>query len=58
MGRPVGDDGFMHIVGNFSGVKLARKIMGCEWMTRDELKEAIPPAYSQFIAEQFLAHAH
>ena len=27
---------------------------GCEWMERRELSQAIPPAYSEFIAHQFL----
>lgn len=49
MGRPVQDGEFMHVVGNFSGVKLAREVMGIDWMVRDELREAIPPAYSEFI---------
>lgn len=29
-----------------------RAAMGISWMTRDELTEAIPPAYSRFLAEQ------
>jgi DNA (cytosine-5)-methyltransferase 1 len=49
MGRPVRDGEFMHVVGNFSGVALARKAMGIDWMVRDELREAIPPAYTEFI---------
>jgi len=28
--------------------------MGIDWMTWDELREAIPPAYTRFIGEQFL----
>lgn len=54
MGRPVLNGNFMHVVGNFSGVQRARDSMGIQWMTRDELREAIPPAYSQYLAEQFL----
>jgi DNA (cytosine-5)-methyltransferase 1 len=33
----------------------ARSAMGIDWMNRDELSEAIPPAYSAFIGEQVLA---
>lgn len=33
----------------------ARKVMGIDWMTRPELSQAIPPAYSHFIASAFLA---
>lgn len=35
-------------------VALKREVMGCPWMDRAELSQAIPPAYSQFIAEAFL----
>jgi DNA (cytosine-5)-methyltransferase 1 len=32
-----------------------RAAMGIDWMNRDELSQAIPPAYTQFIGEQLLA---
>jgi DNA (cytosine-5)-methyltransferase 1 len=32
-----------------------REAMGIDWMNRDELSEAIPPAYTRFIGEQLLA---
>jgi DNA (cytosine-5)-methyltransferase 1 len=54
MGRPVGPGEFMHIVGNFSNVPLARVVMGMPWATRDGLREAIPPAYTLHIARQYL----
>lgn len=43
MGRPPVDGEFMHVVGNFSGVAQAKKAMGISWMTRDGLRESIPP---------------
>ena len=55
MGRPVGENENIHIVGNFSNVPLAREIMGCDWMSRRGLSEAIPPAYTRWIGEQLLA---
>ena len=55
MGRPVRDGEFMHVVGNFSGVALARKAMGIDWMMRDELREAIPPAYTEFVGRAMMA---
>lgn len=55
MGRPPRGDEFMHVVGNFSGVQSARDAMGIEWMTRDGLREAIPPAYAQHVGVQMLA---
>ncbi len=39
--------------GNCS-VAAARDAMGIDWMTKNELNEAIPPAYTQFIGEQLL----
>jgi hypothetical protein len=30
--------------------------MGCEWMNRDEGRQAIPPAYTTFIGSQLLAY--
>jgi DNA (cytosine-5)-methyltransferase 1 len=53
MGRPVREGEFMHVVGNFSGVDKAREAMGISWMTRNELREAIPPAFSEYIAKQW-----
>lgn len=55
MGRPPREDEFMHIVGNFSGVEHARWIMGTQWMTRDGLREAIPPAFSKYIGQAALS---
>ena len=56
MGRAPVDGEYMHIVGNFSGVAKARQIMGMPWASRDGLREAIPPAYTEFIGRQLLAH--
>ncbi len=28
---------------------------GCEWMTLEELSEAIPPAYSEWLARRWMA---
>lgn len=33
-----------------------RKAMGIDWMTRHELTQAIPPAYTEFIGRQLIAH--
>ena len=56
MGRPPRPGEFVHVVGNFSGVRRAREAMGIDWMTRDELREAIPPAYTEHIGRQLMAH--
>lgn len=31
---------------------VARAAMGIDWMSRDELSQAIPPAYTEFIGRQ------
>jgi DNA (cytosine-5)-methyltransferase 1 len=56
MGRVCQPDEFMHIVGNFIGAELAREIMECPWMSRRELREAIPPAYTRYLGRQLIGH--
>ncbi|AEK09501.1 DNA methyltransferase [Mycobacterium phage LittleE] len=56
MGRPPRPGEFMHVVGNFSGVAQAREAMGIDWMTRDELRESIPPAYAEFIGKYLIEY--
>jgi DNA (cytosine-5)-methyltransferase 1 len=41
--------------GHAAGVSLAQEAMQIDWMTRDELAQAIPPAYTQWIGHQLLA---
>lgn len=56
MGRPPNTDEFMHVVGHFAGVPQARDAMGISWMSRNELKEAIPPRYTEYVGAQLLSH--
>lgn len=56
MGRPIKEGDIVQPVGHFSGVRYAAREMGCEWMGQGELAQAIPPAYTRWIAEQFLLH--
>lgn len=37
-------------------VDLWRKAMGINWMTRDELAQAIPPAYTRWLGDRILTH--
>jgi len=45
-----------HAAGRKNHLADGRKAMQIDWMTRGELSEAIPPAYSRYIAEQYLQH--
>jgi DNA (cytosine-5)-methyltransferase 1 len=45
------------VAGNCSPIAVAREAMGIDWMTRDELAEAIPPAYTRYIGAALAAAA-
>lgn len=59
-GRPVG---VYHVMGDeiphgghtAKTLEEAQEAMGIDWMTWDELKEAIPPAYTEYIGKQLIA---
>jgi DNA (cytosine-5)-methyltransferase 1 len=55
MGRPVRPGEFMQPVGHFSDVSAARAAMQIPWMVRDELAQAIPPAYTLHVGRTALA---
>jgi DNA (cytosine-5)-methyltransferase 1 len=49
------DTSFVQVTGGGNcTVANARDAMGIDWMTKDELNEAIPPAYTFFIGRQLL----
>lgn len=59
-GRPVGvyhvmNDHVPHGGTTAKTLEEGQAAMGIDWMTWDELKLAIPPAFTQFIGEQLLA---
>lgn len=45
----------MSVAGHVAPVAHARQIMGINWTTRDELGEAIPPAYTEYVGRQLMA---
>lgn len=45
---------FITVFGHFADQEMAKREMGINWMTRDELAEAIPPVYAEFIGRQLL----
>ncbi len=38
------------------GTDVGREAMGIDWMNRDELSEAIPPAYTEWLGTQLIEH--
>ena len=44
---------FMH-----KGERAYADAMGCTWMTKHEARQAVPPAYSEWIGRQYLDHHH
>jgi DNA (cytosine-5)-methyltransferase 1 len=45
---------FITCVGHNFQAEAGRIAMGIDWMTRDELAQAIPPAYTKWIGEQMI----
>jgi DNA (cytosine-5)-methyltransferase 1 len=46
---------YISVAGNCAPIALAREVMDIGWMTRAELAEAIPPAFTEYIGRQLLA---
>lgn len=44
--------GPISVCGHIPQMSYARRAMGIDWMARDELAQAIPPAYARWIGEQ------
>ena len=56
---PVYGHGYPNNMPWFRGAPMAqfaRQVMACEWMTRDEFCEAIPPYYTEYIGRQLIKH--
>ena len=55
-GRPVKEGDVISPVGHFPNRAYAEKEMGIDWMTKQELTQAIPPAYSEFIGKEMIKY--
>ncbi len=53
-GRPLKEGDWVICAGHISGIKIAGKAMGIDWMNRDELVQAIPPVFTEFIGRQLM----
>lgn len=62
-GRPQGSNSWFEAngaqrvganVGHAAGVALAREVMGVPWMKREEVTQAIPPAYTEWIGQRLM----
>nr|WSS66771.1 SAM-dependent methyltransferase [Streptomyces sp. NBC_01177] len=52
MGRPRGPGQFVDYVGNYSGVDDSRDDMQMPWASRDGIREAVPPQYTEYLGRQ------
>lgn len=52
--RGIAEGGFISVCGHISQVRYARRVMQIDWMSRDELAQAIPPAYTEYIGHQLM----
>lgn len=51
------DKAFVQVTGGGNcSIKNARSAMGIEWMTKGELNESIPPAYTEYLGRQLRAY--
>jgi DNA (cytosine-5)-methyltransferase 1 len=44
------------VEGHCSPIDLAREVMGIDWMTRNELKESIPPYFTEYLGGFLMEH--
>lgn len=47
---------YISVAGNCAPIAMAREQMGIDWMTRAELVESIPPAFSEYLGRQVIEH--
>lgn len=58
-GRPTTPERqYITVTGNFSGIAVGKKAMGIDWMSKHELTQAIPPAYTEYIGRHLMEVLH
>jgi DNA (cytosine-5)-methyltransferase 1 len=57
LGRAPQEGETVQAIGHFSGVGIIRDEWQVPWMNRDGIREAIPPAYTEWIGTRFLSRA-
>ena len=58
-GRLDQDRSFVQVTGGGNcSIANAKDAMGIDWMTKNELNEAIPPAYTEYLGKQLLDAVH
>lgn len=45
---------FISVAGHCAPIKMAREAMGIDWMSRENLAEAIPPIFAEYLSKQIL----
>lgn len=46
----------MSVAGHVAPIAKAREVMGIDWTTREELAEAIPPAFTEWVGAALIEH--
>ncbi len=54
VGRTAAPGSWMTVAGHFASLAVAREAMGIDWMSRAELAEAIPPAYTEWLGRRLM----